>query len=137
MSSDDELHDGDDLGYGPDDKNKKRRIQRACDTCRRKKSMSPPHSIDLDNRLTSNSSMYVSCRSPHLHRSPPRAGDGAQMVDNRCTNCITWNLECTYVEAAKVRRSPPPMSLRSSHLTSACRNAALPKGLLLTARLGA
>ena len=24
------------------------------------------------------------------------------MPNNRCTNCITYNLECTYVEAAKV-----------------------------------
>ena len=28
------------------------------------------------------------------------------MPNNRCTNCITYNLECTYVEAAKVRCSP-------------------------------
>ena len=27
------------------------------------------------------------------------------MPENRCTNCITYNHECTYVEAAKVRRS--------------------------------
>jgi hypothetical protein len=25
------------------------------------------------------------------------------MPNNRCTNCITYNQECTYVEAAKVR----------------------------------
>lgn len=25
------------------------------------------------------------------------------MPNNRCTNCITYNHECTYVEAAKVR----------------------------------
>jgi hypothetical protein len=24
------------------------------------------------------------------------------MPDNRCSNCITWNHDCTYVEAAKV-----------------------------------
>ncbi|KIP05402.1 hypothetical protein PHLGIDRAFT_60579, partial [Phlebiopsis gigantea 11061_1 CR5-6] len=46
---------------------KKRRVQRACDICRRKK------------------------------------GDGGQMPNNRCTNCITYNQECTYIEAAKVR----------------------------------
>lgn len=30
-------------------------------------------------------------------------GDGGQMPNNRCTNCVTYNLECSYVEAAKVR----------------------------------
>ncbi|KAG1905387.1 fungal-specific transcription factor domain-containing protein [Suillus fuscotomentosus] len=49
---------------------KKRRVQRACDICRRKKS------------------------------------DGSQMPGNRCSNCIAYNFECTYIEAAKVR-SPP------------------------------
>ncbi|RPD72366.1 hypothetical protein L226DRAFT_546928 [Lentinus tigrinus ALCF2SS1-7] len=44
---------------------KKRRIQRACDMCRRKKS------------------------------------DGAQMPNNRCSNCVSYRLECTYIEAAK------------------------------------
>ncbi|KAL5525563.1 hypothetical protein ACEPAG_6899 [Sanghuangporus baumii] len=51
---------------------KKRRIQRACDTCRRKK---------------------IRC-------------DGGQMPNNRCSNCTAYNLECTYVEAAK-KRGPP------------------------------
>ncbi|KAG9309147.1 hypothetical protein JVU11DRAFT_10857 [Chiua virens] len=45
---------------------KKRRVQRACDTCRRKKS------------------------------------DVSQMPGNRCSNCIVYSFECTYVEAAKV-----------------------------------
>ncbi|EPQ52470.1 hypothetical protein GLOTRDRAFT_117339 [Gloeophyllum trabeum ATCC 11539] len=51
---------------------KKRRVQRACDVCRRKK---------------------IRC-------------DGAQVSGNRCTNCATYNIECTYVEAAK-KRGPP------------------------------
>ncbi|KAG2018384.1 nuclear protein [Coprinopsis cinerea AmutBmut pab1-1] len=51
---------------------KKRRIQRACDICRRKK---------------------IRC-------------DGVQMPGNRCSNCIAYNFECTYVEAAK-KRGPP------------------------------
>ncbi|KAH9830265.1 fungal-specific transcription factor domain-containing protein [Rhodofomes roseus] len=51
---------------------KKRRIQRACDVCRRKK---------------------IRC-------------DGAQMPDNKCSNCTTYNYECTYNEAAK-KRGPP------------------------------
>ncbi|EIW57140.1 uncharacterized protein TRAVEDRAFT_125896 [Trametes versicolor FP-101664 SS1] len=49
---------------------KKRRIQRACDMCRRKKS------------------------------------DGATMPSNRCSNCVSYRLECTYIEAAKVRAPP-------------------------------
>ncbi|KAG6812669.1 hypothetical protein H0H92_001427 [Tricholoma furcatifolium] len=51
---------------------KKRRIQRACDVCRRKK---------------------IRC-------------DGGQMPGHRCSNCIAYNFECTYVEAAK-KRGPP------------------------------
>ncbi|EIN10102.1 hypothetical protein PUNSTDRAFT_102126 [Punctularia strigosozonata HHB-11173 SS5] len=51
---------------------KRRKIQRACDVCRRKK---------------------IRC-------------DGAQMPKNRCSNCIAYNFECTYVEAAK-KRGPP------------------------------
>ncbi|PVF98021.1 hypothetical protein CPB86DRAFT_679266, partial [Serendipita vermifera] len=46
---------------------KKRKIQRACDVCRRKK---------------------IRC-------------DGPQQADGRCTNCITYSYECTYVEVAK------------------------------------
>ncbi|KAI9000492.1 fungal-specific transcription factor domain-containing protein [Trametes punicea] len=53
---------------------KKRRIQRACDMCRRKKSALPR--------------------------------DGSHMPNNRCSNCISYRLECTYVEAAK-KRGPP------------------------------
>ncbi|KXN82670.1 Transcriptional activator protein acu-15 [Leucoagaricus sp. SymC.cos] len=53
---------------------KKRRIQRACDICRRKKSI---------------------C-----------VGNGVQMPGNRCSNCITYNFECTYIETAK-KRGPP------------------------------
>ncbi|KIL64052.1 hypothetical protein M378DRAFT_163769 [Amanita muscaria Koide BX008] len=72
MSSNEEDND---LDFGPDavaQGAKKRRIQRACDMCRRKK---------------------IRC-------------DGAQMADNRCTNCTAYDLLCTYVEAAK-KRGPP------------------------------
>ncbi|KAF9647006.1 hypothetical protein BDM02DRAFT_3188339 [Thelephora ganbajun] len=51
---------------------KKRKVQRACDICRRKK---------------------VRC-------------DSDQMPGKRCSNCTTYNLDCTYVEAAK-KRGPP------------------------------
>ncbi|KAI0819293.1 fungal-specific transcription factor domain-containing protein [Trametes gibbosa] len=65
MSSAEEDYEGDSAQNA-----KKRRIQRACDMCRRKKS------------------------------------DGAQMPGNRCSNCVSYRLECTYVEAAK-KRGPP------------------------------
>ncbi|KAK2459718.1 hypothetical protein APHAL10511_008252 [Amanita phalloides] len=68
MSSNDE----DDIEIALTQGSKKRRIQRACDICRRKK---------------------IRC-------------DGGQMPDNRCSNCVTYNLPCTYVEAAK-KRGPP------------------------------
>ncbi|TFY62801.1 hypothetical protein EVJ58_g3648 [Rhodofomes roseus] len=32
----------------------------------------------------------------------PLQGDGAQMPDNKCSNCTTYNYECTYNEAAKL-----------------------------------
>ncbi|KAJ7623210.1 fungal-specific transcription factor domain-containing protein [Roridomyces roridus] len=53
---------------------KKRRLQRACDHCRKKK---------------------VRC-------------DGATMPQNtlKCSNCVAYNLDCSYVEAAK-KRGPP------------------------------
>ncbi|KAJ7180692.1 fungal-specific transcription factor domain-containing protein [Mycena filopes] len=57
---------------------KRRRIQRACDTCRRKK---------------------VRC-------------DGAQMPGNRCSNCITYGLQCSYVETAR-KRGPPKRYVES------------------------
>ncbi|GBE88069.1 predicted protein [Sparassis crispa] len=67
MSSQDEDNENENLNQG-----KKRRVQRACDVCRRKK---------------------IRC-------------DGSQMPNNRCSNCVTYNYECTYMEAAK-KRGPP------------------------------
>ncbi|KAF9461610.1 hypothetical protein BDZ94DRAFT_1323197 [Collybia nuda] len=67
MSSNEEDYDGD-----GQQGSKKRRIQRACDICRRKK---------------------IRC-------------DGVQMPGNRCSNCIAYSFDCTYVEAAK-KRGPP------------------------------
>ncbi|EIW84598.1 hypothetical protein CONPUDRAFT_142812 [Coniophora puteana RWD-64-598 SS2] len=49
---------------------KKRRVQRACDVCRRRKSR---------------------C-------------DGDRMLGSKCTTCSMNDLECTYVEAGKIRR---------------------------------
>ncbi|THH16874.1 hypothetical protein EW146_g3841 [Bondarzewia mesenterica] len=70
MSSADE--DVNDVDNGASQSAKKRRIQRACDICRRKK---------------------IRC-------------DGGQMPGNRCSNCIAYNFDCTYNEAAK-KRGPP------------------------------
>ncbi|KAG1887099.1 fungal-specific transcription factor domain-containing protein [Suillus subluteus] len=67
-SAEDEYNEHDNASTLPG--SKKRRVQRACDICRRKKS------------------------------------DGSQMPGNRCSNCVAYNFECTYVEAAKVC-SPP------------------------------
>ncbi|QRW17816.1 Fungal specific transcription factor domain [Rhizoctonia solani] len=65
--------DDDDIQRGVEGGNaKKRRVQRACDVCRRKK---------------------VRC-------------DGATRPGNRCSNCVAFNFDCTYVEAAK-KRGPP------------------------------
>lgn len=54
-------------------------------------------------------------------------GDGGQMPNNRCSNCIAYNLDCTYVEAAKVRhRSLPLYSYLNFFVI--VRNVALRKG---------
>lgn len=74
-SGDDDYQDahGEHVGAKDDARgNKKRKIQRACDTCRRKK---------------------IRC-------------DGPTMTDGKCTNCITYGYDCTYVEIAK-KRGPP------------------------------
>lgn len=68
-SGEEDMHDSE---HGLGQEYKKRRIQRACDTCRRKK---------------------IRC-------------DGGQMPNNRCSNCSAYNLDCTYIEAAK-KRGPP------------------------------
>ncbi|KAI0649560.1 fungal-specific transcription factor domain-containing protein [Trametes meyenii] len=87
-SPEEDYNDGDSVQNA-----KKRRIQRACDMCRRKKS------------------------------------DGAQMPNNRCSNCVSYRLDCTYVEAAKVRPlghiSRPSRTLV---LSLSCRSVAPPKG---------
>ncbi|KIJ14786.1 hypothetical protein PAXINDRAFT_78504 [Paxillus involutus ATCC 200175] len=62
--------------------NKNRRVTRACDMCRRKKS------------------------------------DGIQIPGNRCSNCLPYNMGCTYVEAAeKVRLTTASFATRTYPLT--------------------
>lgn len=72
MSSGDEDYNDGDGPLSVAQGQKKRRIQRACDVCRRKK---------------------IRC-------------DAAQMPGNRCSNCIAFNFDCTFVEVAK-KRGPP------------------------------
>ncbi|KAJ3796205.1 fungal-specific transcription factor domain-containing protein [Lentinula aff. detonsa] len=67
MSSNEEDFNDGDSPHELYQSSKKRRIQRACDICRRKKS------------------------------------DGIQLPGSQCSNCIAYNYDCTYVEAAKVR----------------------------------
>ncbi|KAF8968587.1 fungal-specific transcription factor domain-containing protein [Flammula alnicola] len=69
MSSDEgDTNDGENSGSYQN--LKKRRIQRACDTCRRKKR------------------------------------NGVQIPGNRCSNCIAYSFDCTYVQAAPKKRGP-------------------------------
>uniref|UniRef100_A0A8H7Y2F1 Zn(2)-C6 fungal-type domain-containing protein n=1 Tax=Psilocybe cubensis TaxID=181762 RepID=A0A8H7Y2F1_PSICU len=70
-SGEDEFNEGE-TSSGVFQSLKKRRIQRACDICRRKK---------------------IRC-------------DGVQMPGNRCSNCVAYSFNCTYIEAAK-KRGPP------------------------------
>lgn len=55
-------------------------------------------------------------------------GDGVQMPGNRCSNCIAYNYECSYIEAAKVR--PNPRSYRTL-VNNLLRNEDHPKGMQL------
>lgn len=57
---------------------KKRRIQRACDICRRRK---------------------IRC-------------DGVPIPGNRCSNCVAFRFDCTYVESSK-KRAPPKSYVES------------------------
>lgn len=99
-SNEDECNEGDSLSTQG---LKKRRIQRACDICRRKKSMFnrlchsellPYHSIS--------SSMSVPFHQLYASATFIVIGDGVHMPGNRCSNCVSYSLECTYVEASKV-----------------------------------
>ena len=81
---------------------KKRRIQRACDICRRKKSMLTRSESVLKSLNRISSSMLVSFSSRLSGALIFIIGDGVQMPGNRCSNCVSYSLDCTYVEASKV-----------------------------------
>ncbi|KZV94714.1 hypothetical protein EXIGLDRAFT_748493 [Exidia glandulosa HHB12029] len=94
MSSAEEDYNDNEDGNSPtgdEARNKKRKVQRACDVCRRKKiRCMPPTAAERRNVALTNA----------------RTGDGGQMPNNRCSNCIAYSFDCTYVEAAK-KRGPP------------------------------
>ncbi|KAJ6475995.1 fungal-specific transcription factor domain-containing protein [Mycena vitilis] len=69
---------------------KKRRVQRACDMCRRKKSRSL-YPFPLHFAATRLSSAF--------------AGDGLRMSGKKCTNCTDSGLECTFAGTVAKRRS--------------------------------
>lgn len=80
---------------------KRKTVQRACDTCRRKKS-GLFLGLFLARRLIYLIQFDVSLE-PFQRRGPHEsAGDGITLPSTRCSNCTTYNTECTYVEAAKV-----------------------------------
>jgi len=98
---------------------KKRKLQRACDTCRRRKGRpyiyteetSGLISIPRTSRavrcafastlLPSQTDRYLAicCCIPALFFE---TGDGPSKPANRCTNCVTGNHSCTYVESKPV-----------------------------------
>lgn len=49
------------------------------------------------------------------------------MPENRCSNCVTYNYECTYIEAAKV--SPNFYFHLKVKLMHRTRNGVRPKGV--------
>jgi hypothetical protein len=105
-SNEDDCIDGDSLATQG---LKKRRIQRACDICRRKKSTSN-QTLSLIETFRYIDIVYlVRCQSlftiymPVLHLNIVITGDGVHMPGNRCSNCVSYDLDCTYVEASKVR----------------------------------
>jgi hypothetical protein len=108
MSSNEEEYNDTENPSGSLHGSKKRRIQRACDVCRRKKSAS--HLLEFKFFSdTCNDNLVVRCEVPKDSRLniisliSARVGDGGQMPGNRCSNCIAYNFDCMYVEAAKVR----------------------------------
>ena len=102
-----------------------RRVRRPTLRARRTKSSDdpplPPQS-DVSPRILS-----LSCpnANQHVRSRPipvrPFPGDGAQMPNNRCSNCVSYRLECTYVEAAKVRPTMLPPSPARAQLPTEAR----------------
>lgn len=93
----------DDLQRGDGANAKKRRVQRACDVCRRKKGECW-FFLYLERG-----------RSRFGPRIPVRC-DGATRAGNRCSNCIAFNFDCTSValtcRMATLFTAPVDMSKR-------------------------
>ena len=125
-SNEDDYNDGDNLSA---QNSKKRRIQRACDICRRKKSMSKMQCRRNIFLYCIFSSMLVSFSS---YRASPILisiiGDGVQMPGNRCSNCVSYSLECTYVEASKVWFCRTGVARGTSNGLSVIRNEGHQRG---------
>ncbi|KAF8176911.1 fungal-specific transcription factor domain-containing protein [Mycena galopus ATCC 62051] len=69
----------------------KRRVQRACDVCRRRKSAS-----------SSFLSIHFSVLEFDIN-CPPGRCDGSQKPGNKCSTCIDAKLDCTYLQATTKR----------------------------------
>ena len=52
------------------------------------------------------------------------------MPGKKCSNCVAYNLDCTYVEAAKVRYRRPQL-VNQPLICSFVRNVGPPKGTLI------
>ncbi|KAF7345242.1 Fungal-trans domain-containing protein [Mycena sanguinolenta] len=80
-------------------KEKRKRLQGSCDSCRKRKSASCFCSMSVDS---------IAINFDHLYQ--PNVGDSAEMRDNRCTNCITSRIECTHVRGkacpVEISRTP-------------------------------
>ncbi|KAK7034658.1 Gypsy retrotransposon integrase-like protein 1 [Paramarasmius palmivorus] len=84
--------DDDDSSQAHDFPAKKRRLQNACDECRKRKSRLVPTTL----------------RGDTVNDELSDTGDSANMPGNICTNCLSFRTECTHVLAmAKKKRGPP------------------------------
>lgn len=104
---------------------KKRKLQRACDICRRRKGWSPTHAEETP-RLTVTPLPFCSVRCTFVSPFPLyrhlvmaigilmhplyflKTGDGPSKPGNRCTNCTNGNHNCAYVEFKVVGSSLMP-----------------------------
>ncbi len=93
------MSDGGDVMYP-----KKRRVQRACDVCRRKKSASLKS--EGISRLTylQLSAMCVTLMALFLHPfERSLTGDGQYDTNTECSYCEEYGHKCTYIGTGQVR----------------------------------
>jgi len=84
---------------------KKRRVARACDICRRRKGVYATFTLlHCTSSYAPCSSVYVLFCFPSKSVTQTEVpGDGEQGPGRKCANCATAGLECSYVQAMKVR----------------------------------